>query len=75
MNASEVMWMYYVDCVKEFGSSINDSDIDSILNKLKTILQKSTSLFVPNNYNFSTCKKKRWKRPVNRESSTNIELN
>ena len=63
-----------IDWVNEFGSSINDNDIDGTWNKFKTILQKGTSLFVSNNCDFLTWTKKRWKRPVNKETRTSIKL-
>ena len=49
-------------------------DIDSKRNKLKIILQEGANIFVPNNCNFSTRRTKRWKRPVNKETRTHIEL-
>lgn len=61
-----------IDWVNVFKEYTNN--VDGMWNKFKDILSNGTTLFVPNVCKFSNWKKKKWVRPIDKETKINIKL-
>jgi len=61
-----------IDWLRIFDDCSNN--VENLWKKLKDMLLNGTTLFIPTACNFSTWKRKKWVRPIDREIKTKVKF-